>query len=89
MTAQSLKGRKILVTAYDLEQNEHRGIAHKEYLAKVDAIWSFSGQNGPACFTSRNTVRTDRVSVRTNVLFSPFFIQDFCELFHARRLCWC
>ena len=27
MTAQSLKGRKILVTAYDLEQNEHRGIA--------------------------------------------------------------
>ena len=27
MTAKSLKGRKILVTAYDLEQNEHRGIA--------------------------------------------------------------
>ena len=27
MTEKSLKGRKILVTAYDLEQNEHRGIA--------------------------------------------------------------
>ena len=27
MTAQPLKGRKILVTAYDLEQSEHRGIA--------------------------------------------------------------
>ena len=27
MTTKSLKGRKILVTAYDLEQNEHRGIA--------------------------------------------------------------
>ena len=27
MTSKSLKGRKILVTAYDLEQNEHRGIA--------------------------------------------------------------
>ena len=27
MTAKPLKGRKILVTAYDLEQNEHRGIA--------------------------------------------------------------
>ena len=27
MTTQPLKGRKILVTAYDLEQSEHRGIA--------------------------------------------------------------
>ena len=27
MTAKPLKGRKILVTAYDLEQSEHRGIA--------------------------------------------------------------
>ena len=27
MTSQPLKGRKILVTAYDLEQSEHRGIA--------------------------------------------------------------
>ena len=27
MTSKSLKGRKILITAYDLEQNEHRGIA--------------------------------------------------------------
>ena len=27
MTAKPLKGRKILVTAYDLEQNEHRRIA--------------------------------------------------------------
>ena len=27
MTVKSLKGQKILVTAYDLEQNEHRGIA--------------------------------------------------------------
>ena len=27
MTAQPLKGRKILITAYDLEQSEHRGIA--------------------------------------------------------------
>ena len=27
MTPQPLKGRKILVTAYDLEQSEHRGIA--------------------------------------------------------------
>ena len=27
MTAQPLQGRKILVTAYDLEQSEHRGIA--------------------------------------------------------------
>ena len=27
MTVQPLQGRKILVTAYDLEQSEHRGIA--------------------------------------------------------------
>ena len=27
MTAKPLKGRRILVTAYDLEQSEHRGIA--------------------------------------------------------------
>ena len=27
MTTKLLKGRKILVTAYDLEQSEHRGIA--------------------------------------------------------------
>ena len=27
MTAQTLEGRKVLITAYDLEQSEHRGIA--------------------------------------------------------------
>ena len=27
MTAKSLKGQKILITAFDLEQSEHRGIA--------------------------------------------------------------
>ena len=27
MTAKPLKGRKILITAFDLEQSEHRGIA--------------------------------------------------------------
>ena len=67
MTYSSLKGRRILVTGYDLEQGEHRGIAvfSKALIRCLNEagaeVWLLTGfsQTQLRCGTAEGTVNVN------------------------------